>query len=154
MNIQRLLASRLQSLTYTHRLQQRTYIERLGKSMEGMDPGSEEDLDDTMVLDDDLTEWDRERSRGVEELLGSLRDLGELFKDLSSLVLEQGTLLDRIDYNIQLSVAHTQSAAKELRTVTSTQAEKRQRCTRSLSCIFALVLLIVVLVLALVLKHI
>ena len=84
-----------------------------------METGAEEDLEETEIVED-LTEWDRERNQGIEEMLGNLQDLGYIFKDLAALVLEQGTLLDRIDYNIQESINHTQSAVKELTTVNAT----------------------------------
>lgn len=87
--------------------------------MEGVETGAEEDLEETEIVED-LTEWDRERNEGVEEMLGNLKDLGYLFKDLADLVLEQGTLLDRIDYNIQESLRHSQCAVKELTTVSLT----------------------------------
>ncbi len=126
-------------------------MERIGKALEGVQV--EEDLEETEIVED-LSEWDRERDAGIEEMLENLKELGYLFKDLASLVLEQGTLLDRIDYNIQESVNHSKSAVKELTTVISTQAEKRQRSARAMCCILALIMLIVVLVLALVLKHV
>ena len=94
-------------------------MERLGRALEGVETGAEEDLEETEIVED-LTEWDRERNQGIEEMLGNLQDLGYIFKDLAALVLEQGTLLDRIDYNIQESINHTQSAVKELTTVNAT----------------------------------
>lgn len=94
-------------------------MERLGRALEGVETGAEEDLEETEIVED-LTEWDRERNQGIEEMLGNLQDLGYIFKDLAALVLEQGTLLDRIDYNIQESIHHTQSAVKELTTVNAT----------------------------------
>lgn len=40
------------------------------------------------------------RSGEVQNLAKSITELAVLFKDLSALVVEQGTVLDRIDYNI------------------------------------------------------
>lgn len=39
-------------------------------------------------------------SREIQNLAKTISDLAVLFKDLSVLVAEQGTILDRIDYNI------------------------------------------------------
>jgi len=42
-----------------------------------------------------------ERSKEIDELVGNLSELGEVFKELNILVVEQGTILDRIDFNIE-----------------------------------------------------
>ena len=47
------------------------------------------------------------RSNEIEELTKSINDLAVLFKDLSVLVIEQGTILDRIDYNIENAEKNT-----------------------------------------------
>jgi syntaxin 16 len=43
-----------------------------------------------------------------------MNELAVLFKDLSHLVVEQGTVLDRIDYNLQKSKTNMTKANKEL----------------------------------------
>ena len=40
------------------------------------------------------------RGAEVQNLAKSISDLAVLFKDLSMLVVEQGSVLDRIDFNI------------------------------------------------------
>lgn len=90
-----------------------------------------------------------ERTEAIDELVHSISDLAEIFKELSSLVLHQGTILDRIDYNIEQTVEHTTKANQEL-----VIADKRQRCTRATSCILINILMIFILLIALVIKHI
>ena len=41
-----------------------------------------------------------ERDREVRNILQSINDLGQVMKDLSVLVIDQGTILDRIDANM------------------------------------------------------
>lgn len=48
-------------------------------------------------------------------------DLAVLFKELATLVVEQGTILDRIDHNMETTVEATQKGVKELQ-----DAEKYQ----------------------------
>ena len=59
-----------------------------------------------------------QRDREVTSIAESITDLADLFKDLSGLVIDQGTLLDRIDYNIETMASEMQAAVGELNTAT------------------------------------
>jgi syntaxin 16 len=62
------------------------------------------------LLDPDL----RRRDRELTDIAKSIGSLAELFKDLSVLVIDQGTLLDSVEYNIEQTAAHVQEAVREL----------------------------------------
>ena len=54
----------------------------------------------------------------MTSIAASITDLADLFKDLSGLVIDQGTLLDRIDYNIETMASEMQAAVGELNIAT------------------------------------
>lgn len=49
-----------------------------------------------------------ERDREVRNILQSIGDLTNIMKDLSVLVIDQGTILDRIDYNMEQARLYAQ----------------------------------------------
>ena len=63
------------------------------------------------------------------------------------LVIEQGTILDRIDYNIENAAVHIEEANVALE-----KTHKVEKSTRARSCLICLAVAILVLVLILVLK--
>lgn len=54
------------------------------------------------------------RDRELSEIAKSIAQLAELFKDLSVLVIDQGTLLDSVEYNIEQTAVRMEEAVKEL----------------------------------------
>ena len=54
------------------------------------------------------------RARELDEIAKSINALADLFKDLSSLVIEQGTILDSIEYNIEQTAVSMEGAVHEL----------------------------------------
>ena len=63
------------------------------------------------LLEPDLQDRDRE----ITEIAKSITQLAELFKDLSNLVIDQGTLLDSVEYNIEQTSVHVAEAVTELK---------------------------------------
>ena len=56
----------------------------------------------------------KKRDLEINTLVSSINELNTIFKDLQYLVFEQGTILDRIDYNIEKAVEHHKDANKDL----------------------------------------
>lgn len=55
-----------------------------------------------------------QRDNELTGLLTSINELAQIFKDLQVLVMEQGTILDRIDYNIETASTNVVEGHKNL----------------------------------------
>lgn len=52
------------------------------------------------------------RDEKLNDLLNRVNDLSQVFKDMQTIVSEQGTILDRIDYNIDITANNVQRGKK------------------------------------------
>lgn len=87
------------------------------------------------------------REKQIEDVAKSILQLAEIFRDMQTLVVDQGTMLDRIDYNIELVRATIEPAFEELK-----KAEETQKNSKFQYCILALILLIVILLIIVAVK--
>lgn len=71
------------------------------------------------MLVDDRVRLAETREREINQISQSISQLADMFRELHTLVIDQGTVLDRIDYNLELTVEHTKSAVTELEQVTT-----------------------------------
>ena len=101
-----------------------------------------------LAVVDDLTAAVHSRDQEIAKIAQSIEELGSIFKELAVLVIDQGTILDRIDYNMEAVVDHTKTGIKQLE-----KAEKHQKNARPLRCIICLSIVIFILMTILVLKH-
>ena len=60
-----------------------------------------------------------QREREINDIAKGIIELADIFKDLSSMVIDQGTMLDRIDYNVERMAVDVKAADKELTVVSS-----------------------------------
>ncbi|XP_034187643.1 syntaxin 16 [Osmia lignaria lignaria] len=74
-----------------------------------------------------------EREEKIGNIVQSIADLRYIFKDLASMVQDQGTILDRIDYNIEQTQIQVQEGYKQLK-----KADSYQRANKKLYCIVVL----------------
>jgi syntaxin 16 len=80
----------------------------------------------TLVTHDNETVL-RQREEEITKIATGILELSEIFKDLQTMVIDQGTLLDRIDYNVENMHTNVKQADKEL--VQATHYQKRtQKC--------------------------
>ena len=55
-----------------------------------------------------------QREREINDLAKSIIELADIFKNLQTMVIDQGTILDRIDYNLEQTNITLEDAHKEL----------------------------------------
>ena len=60
-----------------------------------------------------------QREREINEIAKGIIELADIFKDLQTMVIDQGTMLDRIDYNVERMATDVKAADKELTVVCS-----------------------------------
>ena len=83
-----------------------------------------------------------QRDSELQDIVKSLNDVHEIFQDLNTMVIDQGTMLDRIDYNINKAQENVTSGVSELRkAVTSSKNSKFKYCVILLLCLILLFLI-------------
>ncbi|XP_004495676.1 tlg2p-like protein a isoform X1 [Cicer arietinum] len=135
-NVQRSLATDLQNLSVELRKKQSTYLKRLRQQKEGQDGvdleinmnGSksrfeDDDLDNMIFNEHQMAKLKKseaftvEREKEIQQVVESVNELAQIMKDLSVLVIDQGTIVDRIDYNIQNVATTVEDGLKQLQKV-------------------------------------
>ena len=89
----------------------------------------------------------RRRDEDLTNLLKSVNDLAQIFKDMQTLVMEQGTILDRIDYNIDIASSNISQGKKNIK-----KADKHMKNNCFRNVIIILIVIIFIEALLLVLK--
>ncbi|XP_070600651.1 syntaxin-16 isoform X2 [Erythrolamprus reginae] len=157
------LAQSLQDLSTSFRHGQSDYLKRMknreerskhffGTSVSLMDDGEEDTTlydrgftDDQLVLVEQNTILVEEREREIRQIIQSITELNEIFRDLGAMVVEQGTVLDRIDYNVEQSCIKTEEGLKQLH-----KAEHYQKKNRKMLIILTLFVIVIILIIVLI----
>ena len=71
-------------------------------------------LNDNFLMKEEPDILLQERDKEVDSIVKSVNNLHEMFKDMNVLVNEQGTILDRIDYNIDIGFDNVLKAKKKI----------------------------------------
>ncbi|KAE8009423.1 hypothetical protein FH972_005860 [Carpinus fangiana] len=167
-NVQRSLATDLQNLSMDLRRKQSTYLKRLQQQKEGSDgvdlemnmSGNKSRLEDDEFNDISMNAYQmrklkkseqitEERDREIQQVVQSVNDLAQIMKDLSVLVIDQGTIVDRIDYNIQTVAVSVDEGFKQLQ-----KAERTQKKGGMVKCATVLVIMCFIMLVLLMLKEI
>lgn len=155
-NMQKRFASSLQELSVSFRKKQTAYLDKLKDQRESysdsrasassvpvddINPNSKS-FDDSadpgfsetqLLMVESASALAEERTQELSRVASNINDLATLVKDIASLVVDQGTVLDRIDYNLEDVKETTFAAVRELRI-----ADRYQRKRHALCCIIIL----------------
>ncbi|KAJ5619748.1 hypothetical protein N7510_003732 [Penicillium lagena] len=152
-NIQISLAARVQEASARFRKKQSTYLRKL-RDLEGL--GTPFDRVPTPVqnpyIDPSLMESDADKSfsqtmlmqtsqrttgqndtaiaqreREINDIAKGIIELSDIFRELQTMVIDQGTMLDRIDYNVEKMGTEVKAAEKEIKVATSYQRRTTKR---------------------------
>jgi len=79
-----------------------------------------------------------QREREITDIAQGIIELADIFKELQGMIIDQGTMLDRIDYNVERMAVDVKAADKELTVATGYQKKSVKR-----KVILLLILLVV-----------
>lgn len=79
-----------------------------------------------------------QREREITDIAKGIIELADIFKELQTMIIDQGTMLDRIDYNVERMNTHVKAAEKELIVAKGYQKKGAKR-----KVLFLLVLLVI-----------
>lgn len=68
-----------------------------------------------------------QREQEINDIARGIIELADIFRDLQGMVIDQGTMLDRIDYNVERMVTDVKGAEKELTVATNYQRRNTKR---------------------------
>lgn len=167
-NVQRSLATDLQNISVGLRKKHSSYLNRLRQQKEehdGLDMEMNLNENKSRLADDGFSDvgfteyqmakvkksehFTAEREREINQVLESVNELAQIMKDLSVLVIDQGTIVDRIDYNIQNTATSVEEGLKQL-----VKAERSQKSGGMVKCATVLVIMCFIMLILLIFKEI
>ncbi|KAK2813354.1 hypothetical protein FQN50_000669 [Emmonsiellopsis sp. PD_5] len=152
-NIQISLAARVQEASAGFRKKQSTYLKKL-RGLDGMTtpldrsttPVQNPYMDPSLMESDadkyysqstllqtsqkQLTSNDAaimQREREINDIAKGIIELSDIFRDLQAMIIDQGTMLDRIDFNVERMTVDVKAADKELTVATGYQKRTTKR---------------------------
>lgn len=100
-----------------------------------------------LYLEEENIQVAQQREQEINSVVRSIVELNQIFKDLGQMVLDQGSVLDRIDYNIEKTHTQVYEGYKQLQKAHAYQTRHRKMwviITLAATSILLLFILIVV----------
>ena len=155
-NMRIYLASKLSGYTRQLQLNQEAYCKRY-KELNGDDDdlNYNESHNKNMFMQTQIekkrSEHMQERNKEINQIVKSINDLAQIFNEVQTLVLESGTILDRIDYNIEEARTHVGNAKKEL---IKAENSMTSNCVRNVNmCLISWIFLMGLLIIFKIMKY-
>ena len=124
---------------YNEEIYIRKYKELCGEDLDKINNNIENNNNDNYLFKTEKYDNLKSRDTDLNQLLDSMNNLASTFKDLKNLVVEQGTILDRIDYNIEVASENTKNAYGHINEANKLQS---QSCFRNVTLIVMFVIFI------------
>ena len=148
-NIRITLSQKIHDFSYEFRKNEEQFMEKLQKlgsnsSVIDDEDTSIKDFDKKLAnnlffLQDDNNSQIKKRNECIDSLVISINELSSIFKDLQTVVQEQGTILDRIDYNIDIAWDNTKKAYGHINEANKLQ---KQSCFRNTALILMFIIFV------------
>ena len=147
-NIKINLAEKIQKFSINFRNNEKIFREKLKELGGGSSVIDDENDDlnaDNILPNDFFAKFDdsnnelKKRDEGITTMVSSLNELSTIFKDLQNVVQQQGTILDRIDYNIDIAAENSKKAQKHL---VKAEEEQHKSCFRNATLILLVVIFV------------
>lgn len=141
-NVQKGLASRLQELSMSYRKKQKQFFQKLrsvgttGEDDDLIETGFNQSQKGAMDM---MRKETQSREQEIQQIAKSAQELAQIFKDLNQLVIEQGTIVDRIDYNMDQAVTKVREGVQQV-----VKAEEYKKSSRPYGIMAFMILVIVV----------
>ena len=163
-NIRQQLVRQIQALSVEFRQDQKLYLQKLrGQAAKGdlLQLGTANQSDQEEIEEEpfnvNFTDEQaqvvafkqnraQDQSKQIRQIVRSINELAEIMDDLAMLVHDQGSILERIDYNIEQTehfVIEATTAVKE--SYQSVKKTKTKLCIMALACLIILMLFILIL---------
>ena len=151
-NVKMFLIEKIQNFSNEFRKNQQQYLKYLKdmgissntnndneKSIDQFNELDDEKKDFLYTQEDDKYQQIKKRDEDISVLAKSIDELSGIFKDLQNIVQEQGTILDRIDYNINISYENSQQGLKYIK---KAEEHQNESCFRNVILLLYIIIFI------------